>query len=120
MDAMSSVYYFRVLYDDVLLKQLTVPRTSLGITGGGNITFGDINGLPTFPFRRALYFMAESAYLRAIASERPHNCASIFPDEQGWKDIRDASSATSDFANYLHAQDSDNSSDLELISLSDH
>ncbi len=75
----------------------------IGQEGELPLTYMDINGrrleLPSFvfPFRRALYFVAKTAYERAMNStRRRHECATAScPSEEKWSQfvytVRDAS-----------------------------
>ena len=98
----------QVLYDDVLRREISLPRTVLGLAGEGNLTFNELNNRPLilpsliFPFRRAIYYMAYFAYDTALASRRQHNCArASSPDEAGWLIIKNASIESSNCGDSL-------------------
>jgi hypothetical protein len=77
-------YHVEVLYDDILTKPLGITKGELnGTVDSSPATFADINKRPlTFtthlrPYKRALLFVALSAFTRAVDnSRRAHTLAS--------------------------------------------
>jgi len=83
----------RVLYDSIADTALVphVRRSTVGIAGSGNVTYGDINGrelqLPvlTYPYRRAFLRHAHSSYNLMNDGCRPHRIGTTFnPTEEEW------------------------------------
>jgi hypothetical protein len=100
LDKDTQIYYFTVLYDDVLSTKLSLKRNSRWLT------FGDINRSPlrlpslVFPFKRALYFMAYHAYDKAVHSRRAHLCLGAPLTEDDWTEIRKATGSDLGMMNY--------------------
>ena len=76
------------------------------------VTFENVNGLPlqlpvlVFPFRRALCYMAHTAYIRAMKSNRPHVCASLTcPTEEVWGLIQNDVTRVSECETFLDRLD---------------
>ena len=81
-------------------QKLSVPKDVASLNLGDtnkkrkavkDVTFEHVNGLPlqlpplVFPFRRALCYMAYTAYMKAMSSKRPHACASqTCPNDETW------------------------------------
>ena len=73
-------------------------KKTIGVTGKQRkqpLCYGDIDGRPlqlpslVFPFRRAIYFVSKTAYENAIASSRPHACATAsYPSKAEWGNIQ--------------------------------
>lgn len=83
----------RVLYDEVMTEELKPPikRATAGISGRGNVTFGDLHLkyllLPpmVFPFRRAFVRHAKSAYDMLDGNFKPHIVGlETAPSEEEW------------------------------------
>ena len=93
----------------------------MGLSGGGNLQFGDLEGRPlqlpplVFPSRRALFYMASNCYASALSSKRPHMCATeSCPLKDCWDAIKKTSMDLSecDGALYFHDTTSNNDSDV--------
>ena len=96
-------------------EEIPVPRTVLGLDEGGNIKYRELQKLPLrlptliFPFRRALFYMAVTAFEDAMISRRPHVVAECLIGED-WDAIRNASATLSECNNSIFYLVSENSS----------
>lgn len=95
----------------------------MGLNGGGNLKFKDLNGRPlqlpplVFPSRRALFYMASNCYASALSSKRPHMCATeSCPLKDCWDAIKKTSMDLSDCdeALYFHDTTSNNDSSSDV------